>query len=354
MLKNTMIILMASLPIMGFADEGSQIGSCECPLIPGEPIESCQVPAGYFYPAEYAVYGCSNYHLTFSADLLLWAYNRDGFNDLGQLQTTTGITTATKILTHTVGYQPSFRLTAALTLPCYDNWTLQANYIWYHHKKTKHFHTTGNQLIQPRSQNFPTIVNATAMKSEFKVGLDILDLTVGREFYLSQRIIILPFFGLRAWWSTQHENLTFFVPDRPFSTNFTRAGYWGVGPFAGADIRGLVWCGSYLLARAGVSIPYSPDRKYKVVKNFPTSIPPVVNTEKIGPHPSHYPYMYPMTEAGIGLGWGTYLCGCAYHIDIKATYEVYTCSFLEYGNSAGNPVRENTIQGFSIGGQFDF
>ena len=82
MLKNTIIMLTASLPILAAADEASDSGQYCCPLLPPEPVESCQLPVGYFYPAQYAIRNCG-VDLTVAGEFLYWEINEDDIESVG-------------------------------------------------------------------------------------------------------------------------------------------------------------------------------------------------------------------------------------------------------------------------------
>jgi len=347
MLKNTFILLAASTPLLSYADELPN--DIPCCLIPSEPIESCQVPVGYLYPGAYNLPGCVN--ISFYGEFLYFEFNRDGSSDIARrVQTLPSGQTNTKVLIHESGYRPAFKVGAAMTFGC-DKWVFNVDYTRYHHTTTKHFGTASGEVILPRVTAVPAIV-ASALKSERKINLDFVSATIGRPSYFSERFLLNAYYGLNSWWSSQTEDLTFTVINGAPGTSFTKSSFWAVGPYAGIDAKGLLWCGTYIIGDIGTTIFMANFNKYRVVRNFPSAR--FFNVETHGPNPSNYWLVHIMLESQIGLGWGTYLCDCSYHIDFGASYYVNTSYFLSFFFEKGNPARESYYQGLVLRGQFDF
>ncbi|MBS0629103.1 MAG: hypothetical protein JSS30_02620 [Verrucomicrobia bacterium] len=357
MFKNTLILLAASIPFMGYCDEGSDCSPAPC-LIPGDPIDSCQLPVGYLYPAEYALQGCNCAHFTIGAEFIYWQFLRVGaLADIGRHITTAGRETVTKTLLHKIGHKPGFRVAAAIALPCFDNWDFDINYTWFHHTTTKNFTSRGIvnvDVINPRNGAIPQ-VNALSLRSRLKMNLDMLEVLAGRSCYLGKRFIVLPFAGIKSWWSSQDETLTFNVINGAPGTNTTTSGFWGIGPIGGTSLKVLGWCGLYATGKLSVSVPFSIANKYKCVRNFPGLTPAfVTNVETAGPNPKKYGMCQPVLEGNIGLGWGTYFCDCSYHIDCAIKYDLFETTILIQAFGRGIAASEWTMQGLSIAAQLDF
>lgn len=352
MLKKTTIVLAASLSILGYCDEYDD-GQC-CPLTPPDPVESCQLPVGYFYPAQY-LFGDCCMDIYAAGEFIYWELNQDSFAFVGRkniINATGGVDITT--LVHNQRYQPGFKVAIGMGFPGIDNWNVELEYTWFHHTSTNHFNAPANGFIQPP---FPADLfnpalfglGADSLRSKRKFDLDFIHAIMGRPFYLSQRLIVSAGVGLKGWWSKLDTDLLFTIPGGFQGTQLTKNTLWGIGPYVQADIKALVWCGAYLFGKAGVWPTYTRFTKMQIDNNFPTA--DVINIEKVG----HFTYIAQLFYSGqIGLGWGTYFCDCGYHLDFRIGYDMMTNYIRGTTITSGQAFREFYYQGLSIKAQFDF
>jgi len=354
MMKKTMMLLTASLPILAAAEE-----DC-CPIWPPAAVESCQLPSGYFYPAQYPVGNCLN--LVVAAEFLYWEINID---DVASIATkfagtfagdpNTLVTDLTEF-EHDQGYRPGFKVAAGIGLPCYDNWDLDLEYTWYNHKTTNTFNAPGPfEFIVTKF--VPVIYNVASdsLRSERRFNLNFLSGVVGKSFYLSERFIVKAGVGLKSWWAKDHHDMFFSTIDNQLGTQSSKSGLWGIGPYVRAQIKALLWCGTYIQGKAGVWTTYSRLNKYRVDTNYP-AIPAIgfpgfrdVETQDRFNWTVRLFY-----EGGIGLGWGTYFCDNGYHMDFLVGYDIIANYVAYYATSVGNPMKALYMQGLSIRAQLDF
>lgn len=353
MLKNRWILLLASLPSLAYSEDSQ---CCE-PFLPPEPIESCQVPVGYFYPAQYT-FGDCGLDISISGEFIYWELNRDSLTNVGTLVTpvNNGLQNNQRILVHHQGYRPGFKVAAGVGLPGCDDWKLDVEYTWFHHTTTNHFNTSGGNYI-----TLPLITDifapalfayrASSAKSELKFNLDFITGVVGRTFYLSQRLIVNAGVGLKAWWSDLQSNLTY-VPllGGAISTQRSKSGLWGIGPYVTAEIKGLLWCGTYFYGKAGVWPNYTRFNKHRIDSNYQL-FAPFVNVET---NPTFHYVTQLFYEGAAGLGWGTYLCDCDYHVDFLVGYDMMTTYVRAFIVTAGDTHREFYYQGLFVKAQLDF
>lgn len=354
MLKNTLILFTASLPFFGYADELADCDENFCLLSP-EPIESCQIPIGIFHPALYSVQSdCLN--ISLGAEFIYWEMVQDDLPQVADRFTFDGNLTDLARLAHEPGYKPGFSVILGMGFPQLDNWNLEAKYTWFHTTTTKHFGAQLNQFITPKLTPVLFFMASSSLNSELTMNWNFLQVTMGRAFYLSQRLIVRPAVGLKTTWCGHKHDLFFDVITGARGTQFTKTHIWGVGPFLGAEIQGLLWCGAYLTGNASVWPTYTRLNKYRVDSNFPP-VPAFgffgfVNeeTNERGRYTTNLLY-----SAGIGLGWASYFCDCNYYIDFSIGYDM-TTTFLRTMPplEQGLAIRGFYYQGLSIKGQFVF
>lgn len=361
MLKNTIIMLTASLPILAAADEASDSGQYCCPLLPPEPVESCQLPVGYFYPAQYAIRNCG-VDLTVAGEFLYWEINEDDVESVGTKLSGTfagdpnTLVTDFTLLSHQQKYRPGFKIAAGIGFPCFDNWVFDVEYTWFNHRTTNTFNAPGPfEFIETKFVPVAYGVASSALKSERRMNLNFLFGTVGKSFYLSQRLIVKTTVGLKSWWAEEHNNLFFNTFAGQVGTQFTKSGLWGIGPYVTAQIRALLWGGIYIQGKAGVWTTYTRLNKYRVDTNFPAvagaGFPGFRDVETQDSSPWTVRMFY---EGGVGLGWGTYFCNCGYHLDFVVGYDMMTNYVQHYALSVGLANKAFYSQGLSVRAQLDF
>lgn len=357
MLKNSCFLLLASLPSLASAN--GEVAQCCDSLLPPEPIESCQVPVGYFYPAQYTLGNCG-IDISVSGEFIYWEVNRDSSANIGTKtdNINNGNTQIQTPLIHQQGYRPGFKVAAGMGLPGCDAWKIDVEYTWFHHTTTTHFRASQDGFIQPQTlSGFIDLrylfFAGNALKSVLKFDLDFIQGTLGRTFYLGERLIVNAGSGLKAWWSSLHSDLTYFAFfDGPPLIERTKSSLWGIGPNITAQIKGVLWCGTYFYGKAGVWIPYTRHHKLQIDTNIPqTLLPPLNQDIKLDKFVYTTQLFY---EGGVGLGWGTYLCNCDYHIDLLIGYDMMTNYIKAILLPIGDPHYEFYYQGLSVKAQFDF
>src|SRR2546425_6916816 len=107
-MKKIFLILSASLPILASADDAD---CCYC-LLPPEPVESCQLPVGILYPAQYYL-GNYGVNLTVAGEFIYWEVNPDSLEQIatkfaGTFAGGPGTLTTLTSISHYQGYRPGF------------------------------------------------------------------------------------------------------------------------------------------------------------------------------------------------------------------------------------------------------
>ncbi|MBS0629853.1 MAG: hypothetical protein JSS30_06480 [Verrucomicrobia bacterium] len=343
-------IYLGILPILGFAQE------C-CPVVPGEPLQGDQVCPGYFYPAQYEVASCLE--ISISADFIYWTagkqLNAIAFED-ELINNGTGV--HHNVIIHKPGYHPGFKVGLGIGLPCFDHVSLNSEYVWYNHTSTKTHEaglTTALLPVTGIAQGPPFSAAprpfSSRVRSKWDLSLNIAQLTLNRPFYIGKRIIINPGFGLKAFWFDEKQSIIFDLRAGGLGTERSHFKSWAVGPYAYANVKGLLCYDLYFIAKFGFLSPYQRHTKDLFQANFPFT-----GTDQSDfDFGSRKPYTFePYMESELGLGWGRYFCGCSYHADIAITYEYYATLFLFLANIGGPMPKDHWFHGLTVKGQFNF
>lgn len=112
--------------------------------------------------------------------------------------------------------------------------------------------------------NLPGILQSA--KANWKVNLNLLDLELGREFFVSKWLTLRPFVGLRSAWIDQDYILRFYrqtpeisgTPTIPASTSVWKLDmdndFWGLGLRAGLNTKWILGAGWSVYGNGALSI----------------------------------------------------------------------------------------------------
>lgn len=147
----------------------------------------------------------------FTADFIYWKAMADGFEYAASGVAIVGTDTLTPVPSPKQGkvkgpdfdFQPGFKVGAGLKF-AHDGWDLYANYTWLNPT------TVESSLSDPSGHMVgngdPYFGAATLSKASnhFKQNFNVIDLELGRNFFLSKYMTLRPFFGLKTAWINQH------------------------------------------------------------------------------------------------------------------------------------------------------
>ena len=346
---------LAVLPLQVSADSAPMEQQQVVPLSTGEPLNKCNPSTpGYFYPAEYKL--CDHTDLFVTADFLYWSHNQmSGTNVLANRVRDTATTEHSLALMRVSGYRPAFKVGVGTGLPGYDNWKIEADYIWYHHKTGTNFSAEAPDVIIPYENGAFT---ASHLKSTFKTQYNIIDLKVGRPFYLSRRLIIDPFFGIRGFWTTDTEKLRFNlipggnIPPGSLFVSTTIAKFWGIGPHVGFDLKGLIKWGVYLVGKSAFTVAYQKTERLTHISRPLSSVIPFQVDSIAEPK---FMQVQSMLDSSIGLGWGDYFGNRNCHFDFAVTYDYIAHLLIGLNNIFVDYVENHYyFQGLTFKAQLNF
>ena len=162
--------------------------------------------------------------------------------------------------------------------------------------------------------------------------------------------------GLRAQWISQSFTETSprlvggsnVLTNTSFSENLTT---WSLGPKFGLDTNWLLGYGIKVLANIATSVLYTS-------YNAGTTTHLELNgsfANGTGSDLHNYGTLRPVTEAFLGLGWGSYLWNDNFHMDVSIGYDfdVYWDFNMQYA-TISQTVGNMYLHGMNIQARFDF
>lgn len=264
-------------------------------------------------------------------------------------------------------WEPGFKVGLGLNLGR-DGWDMYAQYTWYRENNTRsstsRSSTDGSDLrpmwfITNTSGSFLAQNQALlAARGDWKLDFDVIDLELGRNFYLSQYLTLRPNFGLKFAWQNQKYRVRYVAdlnPNEP-STFKMRMDqwFWGLGTRAGLDTGWHLGCGFSILGDFALTAFWTDFdiertdlmREFNVSDVFLTSL----KTE------NDYYALKGILETSIGLRWETWFKNDDYHFSIDASWEEQ----IWWSNNQYLHINEEsahgdlTLHGLTLQARFDF
>lgn len=177
------------------------------------------------------------------ADFIYWEARANdlAFATTSLLSTTTTTLQPGEVYYPSFNYKPGFKVGIAFDLG-HDNWDLDANYTWLNGNAGKNSVSTGLGVIATQITPTLPIVGSsletylTQADGNWDFHHNLINLDLGRNYFISQFLTLRPYFGLSGAWSSQdsHVHYTYTsdtdpYPVEDFVTLYFSQSYWGVG-----------------------------------------------------------------------------------------------------------------------------
>lgn len=116
----------------------------------------------------------------------------------------------------------------------HDAWDWLLNFTWFHaHANNSAHRDHGSGLSPQKGVLLPFPV--TKMHSHWHVHYYVLDLEVGRRYFVSKYLAIRPQFGIESAWIPQRRRYTLRDDDLFGQNIYGKNNFWGIGPRAGVE-----------------------------------------------------------------------------------------------------------------------
>lgn len=263
-------------------------------------------------------------------------------------------------------WDPGFKVGAGLNF-WHDGWDVSSEYTW--------LHTDGSNSIQGApgaipSMDFPSaaISGGTPYESSSRSTLhfNTLDLELGRNFYVSQFLMLRPHFGFKGTWQNQDWRTRYFAGDYQLTlasnTHETLSGpyrvhqkskYYGVGIRAGLDTAWHFTTNWSLFGDISWTAMWS---RYRLKRQ--DTVDDKLTGEKqrnFNTRSNFYDIKY-VGELHFGLRWETWFSDDNYHIQLQAGWEeqiwINHMTYIQVGTPA--PYFDLTLHGLTVMLRFDF
>lgn len=298
------------------------------------------------------------------ADFIWWYTEIDGlgYAMTGYDNRSANTPPAGKLYNPNWKWEPGFKVSLGLALG-HDGWDLGAEYTWLRYGTQSGTVTSDNLYpmwnIANNYTNFTANPGATGSlaAASYKTSLhfNVIDLELGRNYFVSQHLKMRPFVGLKGAWTTNDYQVTY-TRRASSSANDTdlmknNQDHWGIGLRTGLDTAWHFTKEWSIYGDVAFSALWS---RFKVTRTDTDADSSSTNTVFNVTNTVHT--LKPVLEMGMGLRWETWFSDNDYHFLVQAGWEQqlwyeYNQHFSVYEEANRGDL---TLQGLTVKVRFDF
>ncbi len=235
------------------------------------------------------------------------------------------------------GYQwkPGFRVGLGWQSHTAEGWDVYLDWTWYKNKTTQSASAsvrTGGAGIIPFWGFYDSGFGGVAeiygnMKASWRLLYNMIDLELGRDFYVSCALSLRPYMSVEGGWIHRKWNVSYSDPvfvtvDAASDSYGSKSNYWGVGPRAG--LSGNWWLGKGFKFFGNLSGSLLSGR---VTKNTASLVHIQTSDVTLSGQSNTWSdnqvfRIVPHLQAIVGAGWDFCFCCERYRFGVSAGWEV--------------------------------
>jgi hypothetical protein len=245
------------------------------------------------------------YGLFATADLLYWNL-KEGGSDYA-------LAPSGKVWNSHFDWNFGFRAGAGYHLE-HDAWDWLLNFTWLHARADNHAHRAAGGLASQKG--LPSLFAVTEINSHWHVHYYVLDLEVGRDFFITKYLAFRPQFGIESAWIPQRRHYSLKAGPDFGQKIYGKNHFWGIGPRAG--LGGTWYFGHHfsLLSALSGSLQWGRfESRLKESLLEPGGKVSIVNVN------GDLHRLVPNVQARLGLSWDADINDSSNHLGIALLYE---------------------------------
>lgn len=201
----------------------------------------------------------------------------------------------------------------------HDAWDALVNFTWFRTDGDGHTHADSDETLVPQKGAFNT-VTAHKISAHWDIHNYILDMEVGRRYFVSKFLAFRPHIGIESAWIYQHRHFRIHQPldlqNVEGESVRGRCNFWGIGPRAG--VEGTWFFGkrfSLFGVVDGALLWGHFDTKNKEKLETPSGDVPSLSVH------DDFHRLSPNVQMMLGASWDSNLSNDMFHLTIKLGYE---------------------------------
>ena len=274
-------------------------------------------------------------------------------------------------------WAPGFKVGLGLNL-AHDGWDLYTQYTWLHASDSNSLSRSpeGVALAEVLPFEDGPSFSGDKASSKWDMHFNVIDLELGRNFYLSQFLTMRPHIGLKATWQdhdwktrlTRTDGRTFSISydDANGNTsNFPASGpvrlnkkydVWGIGVRGGLNVSWYMsksWSIYGDVAFTSMWTNYHKQTQYLALDDTSTGTKRTreyLNTDNDNIYTCKY-----IAELELGLRWQTWFYDDNYHFSVQAGWEQQVwINWSKFAEALDEVSHDLALQGLNLKFRFDF
>ena len=254
-------------------------------------------------------------------------------------------------------WRPAFRLGFGGNMS-YDEWDLFLNWTWFSSEARKSSHGSLLTLWGHPDIDAPgsTATFAHYAKGKWDLLYNVLDLEMGRSFWVGKHFSLRPFMGVRGAWIDQHFKIHYSYATAPSTSGHLRmkSDFEGGGVRAGVDARFALFNGWSFYGIASASMLYG---------FFDCDFRESWQNKRIAKTGDGFRQATSAMQMAFGVRWDTYVHRDRYHFGLYAGWEQNIWYGINKMNHYFGQLQEGNLQqlnndlclqGGTFGVRFDF
>lgn len=256
-------------------------------------------------------------------------------------------------------FRPGFRIGIGGNM-AYDEWDIFLNWTWF--KSNARDSSKGHLLTlwaHPEPKNHHSknsTAEARSAHALWALHFNVLDLEMGRSFWVGRHFALRPFLGIRGAWIDQHLKIHYRYKTTPGTKGNIKAvsDFEGGGVRAGLDMRFALLKGWSFYGIASASMLYG---------FYDCDFHDRWNSTRVGESRDGFHNAASTAQLALGLRWDTYVHKDRYHFGLYAGWEqniwfgINKMNHFFHNLSEGNLEQMNgdlSLSGGTFGIRFDF
>ena len=259
-----------------------------------------------------------------------------------------------------------FRIGVGYNLP-HDGWDVVAGWTWFQNNASGSANKKEGALLSsnPLDLSELDITGYNSARSNLNIKLNMINLDVGREFFVSKWMTLRPFMGLRTIWINQDLSATYKtpIPTSSVKSIYSQANndYWGLGLHSGLNTQWGLGAGFSLFGNTAITIL---NGFFDITSYKTTQYKDGTHNDNLSNDDS-FRIGRVVAELAMGLRWETLCANDHCHFEIQGGWE--QLMFFgqnqfkhfngSYASNAGSYFANQgdlTFQGWTISARLDF
>lgn len=306
------------------------------------------------YNQGYTIKVNQGWNLFLKSSFIWWQASQEGMELAITQPQGTSLAIDSTVIQMKYNYKPGFKIAAGYK-SSYDDWQITVDYTWLHFTEKQFSGAPNFPVGNLKPLWLSTSSSAETTSSRWRLSLDLVDLNLVREFFVTKKLLLTCFAGLRGDAINQKYNIVYAYSNlEPLSKCNSYS--WGLGPRLGLNATWALAEGFGIFAKTFGSLLYA---KFDL-KNEQNQVenPNFINIRAKDTLSS----LTPNGELDLGFNWESFFADYKWHVNFAISYDFQvffnqnrmTLFADEFFFSTSKSLSNLYLHGLTVSGRLDF